>query len=237
MGLFQMLKAFLDTGGVVAWALVGCSVVAVFIFLERILTYHRSQVDGLPNVLGNIIDLLRRRNEAEALVICGQKAPEPGAKPAIQVPALRVVAEAIGNRARPANELREIVEDRCRDEVRKLERNLRGLAAIAHVAPLLGLLGTVLGLLGMFEAMGGESVINRPKDLSGAMLFALLSTGAGCAVSIVSYLLHTLLVSRLESVVHDLEKAGREILNFLTSTPADDRTPAAGTPPSPGTDA
>src|SRR5271154_5014787 len=133
---------FLAEGGPMIWVIVAASAVALSVFLERLLQYHREQINT-SQFLNGVRTVLKRDNVVEALAICDAT---PG-------PVARLVKVAILNRDQGREGVREALEDAGAWEVPRLEQKLNLLATIAQIAPLLGLLGTVLGFMDVFRAL------------------------------------------------------------------------------------
>src|SRR5216117_587081 len=127
------LPVLLKAGGPVLWLIILTSAVAVVVFIERFLHCHRAQINSVE-FLNGVRNVLKRDNVVEAIAICDAT---PG-------PVARLVKVAILNRERGRDGVYEALEDAGSWEVPRLEQKLNVLATIAQVAPLLGLLGTVL---------------------------------------------------------------------------------------------
>lgn len=191
-------------GGPLMWVILFFSVVAVAIFLERLLHYHRAQINAGDFVQG-IRNLLKRGNVIESIALCDET---PG-------PVARVVKSVVVNHDRSREEIREAAQDVARSEVARLERKLPILATIAQVTPLIGFLGTVTGMIRMFMVIQRAPLPN-PGDLAGGIWEALLTTAAGLAVAIPTYVAYNFLVSRVHNLVLDMERAANDILGYLT---------------------
>src|SRR5579862_4858227 len=133
------LPSILSSGGAVFWLILLAGAVAVVVFVERFLHCHRAQINS-TEFLNGVRNVLRRDNVVEAISICDAT---PG-------PVARLVKTAILNRDRGRDRVREAVEEAGLAEVPQLEERLNLLATIAQLAPLLGLLGTVIGFIRMF---------------------------------------------------------------------------------------
>src|SRR6516162_3198260 len=138
----QSLPALLANGGLMLWLLLLVSAIAVAVFIERFLHYHRAQINS-TEFLNGVRTVLKRDNVVEALSICDAT---PG-------PVARLVKTAILNRDFGHDRVRESLEEAGLAEVPRLEEKLNLLATIAQVAPLLGLLGTIIGLMRTFKAI------------------------------------------------------------------------------------
>ena len=199
---FQQL---ISEGGMVMHLILGCSLVAVFVILERLFHFRRAQLD-VQEFLHGLFNVLKRNNVVEAVTICDET---PG-------PVAHVLRAAILRCDEPESTLRQAVDDASLAEVPRLERNLKTLATIAHIAPLLGLLGTVIGMINAFEAMQNAGPFVSTIDLAKHIKQALLTTAAGLSVAIPAYAFYNYLVSSVESLALDMEKAASEMIYFLT---------------------
>ena len=199
---------FLAQGGLMIWVIVATSAVALAVFLERLLQFHRDQIDS-TQFLNGVRNVLKRDNIVEALAICDAT---PGPVP-------RLVKTAILNRERGREAVREALEDAGSWEVPRLEEKLNLLATIAQIAPLLGLLGTVLGFMTVFRAVSDAGLNAHVGLLAKGIWQALICTAAGLAVSIPSYAGYNYLVGRVNTIVLDMEQISSEILNIVSAPP------------------
>ena len=131
---------------------------------------------------------------------------------------------AILNRERGREAVREALEDAGSWEVPRLEQKLNLLATIAQIAPLLGLLGTVLGFMSVFKVVQDEGMSAHVGMLSAGIWRALICTAGGLAVSIPSYAGYNYLVSRVNTIVLDMEQVSSEILNIVSAPPGETGT-------------
>lgn len=186
------------------WLIVLCSVTAAGVFFERLLYLHKASipVGDLLRGLGNI---LRKENYAEALQEC---AGTPG-------PVARVAHALILRHETSRAELRDLAQEAGQLEVPKLERNLPLLATIAYATPLLGLLGTLLGLLTAFQEIAAQGGYATATDIANGVYESLLTAAASLAVAIPAFVAYSYLSARINSIVHDMERVGIEILAIL----------------------
>src|SRR6266446_1727698 len=204
-----MLPAFLKLGGPMVWLILGASATAVVVFVQRILHYHRAQINSME-FLNGVRNVLRRDNVVEALSICDAT---PG-------PVARLVKVAILNRERGQEGIRESLEEAGLMEVPPLESKLNLLATIAQITPLMGLLGTVLGFIKIFTTLQNSQTLATLQDVSGGVWEALICTAAGLAVAIPCYAAYNYLVSRVNAIVLVMEKAATEIVNIISELPS-----------------
>jgi len=210
------LLELLQKGGPLMWIILLCSVVALGVFLERLIYLHRVSI-RIGELLGGLSLLIRNGRIAEALGECS----------AMTGPVSRVLLAAL---LRP-NEQREVLQSITRDsallEIPKLEKNLLILATLAYVTPLVGLLGMVLGLLDAFLAVSAHGGYATAEELSRGVYESLLNASAGLAVAIPAFIGHSYLTSRVNDIIHDMERAGIEIVNLLTVPPTGGDQPGA----------
>ena len=190
------------------WLILATSAVAVVVFVERVLHYHRAQINSME-FLNGVRNVLKRENVVEAISICDAT---PG-------PVARLVKIAILNRDRGKEGMREALEEAGLGEVPPLEDKLNLLATIAQIAPLMGLLGTVLGFIRIFSELQARATSAHVEALAGGIWQALICTAAGLAVAIPAYAGYNYLVSRVNAIVLDMEKAATEIVNIVAELP------------------
>lgn len=204
-----MLPKLIANGGPVLWLLLLASGVAIAVFIERVLHCHRAQINSIE-FLNGVRTVLRRDNVVEALSICDAT---PG-------PVARLVKTAIVNRDQGRERVREALEEAGLLEVPRLEEKLNLLATIAQIAPLIGLFGTVLGFIHVFEQIDQAGLYAQVGQLSKGIWQALICTAAGLAVAIPTYAGYNYLVNRVNEIVLDMERAATEIVNIVTEKPA-----------------
>jgi biopolymer transport protein ExbB len=192
-------------GGSMMWLIVACSVLAAAIFFKKLFDLHRAQING-DSFLKGLYNILGKRNIVEAVSICDET---PG-------PVASLVRTAILHHDEDRDSIRRAIEETGLSEIPRLERHLGMLATLAQITPLLGLLGTVLGMMQVMLAIQQKAPLVHAGDLMGGLWQALISTAAGLAVAIPAYAGYNFLVGRVETIVLDMEKAAAEILAYLT---------------------
>lgn len=195
---------FILDGGPVLWLILLCSITALFIFLSKWYQFHRSKVDIRELVTG-LVNVLRRDGFIEAITLCDNT---PG-------PVAKILASGI-KAFQNKDDVRNAIDEAAHFEVPRLESRLAILATIAKIAPMLGLLGTVIGMGETFFMMQIKQGLSITlADLSGGVSTALTLTGAGLCVSIASYIAYNYLVFRVESFCLEMEKAKTELIYFF----------------------
>lgn len=186
------------------WLLVLLGLTAVVIFIERALFLHRGQIRS-TEFLNGIKNLLEKNRLMEALTL-GEETPGPVAK---------VVKAALRHAGDDEQALRFAVQEAALAEIPILERRISALAAIAQVAPLFGLLGTLLGMISTFRLFNQGGSFATPEVLAGGMWQALLTAAAGLVIAIPAHLGRHFLTGRVRALVQDMEWAGNELMRFL----------------------
>ena len=205
---------FMQKGGPIMWPILLCSIISFAIVIERMISLRREQIDT-KTFMEQILKSLKRNKIMEALDLCERT----------QGPIANILKAGILKHDRPRNEVREAIEDASIHEVPRLEKNLPVLATVAQVAPLLGLLGTVTGLVAAFQVIETKATaLNpvNPGDLAGGIWQALLATTFGLCVAIPTYVAYNYLVSRVDGFVLDMERSATDLLNTLGEKRGDD---------------
>jgi biopolymer transport protein ExbB len=195
----------LANGGPVIWLILIAAAVALVTFIERGLYCHRAQINSIE-FLNGVRNVLKRDNVVEAISICDAT---PG-------PVARLVKTAILNRDKSRERVREAVEEAGLTEVPLLEERLNLIATIAQIAPLLGLFGTVVGFIEIFQKLQASGLYAHMNDLSQGIWQALICSAAGIGVAIPTHAGYNYLVSRINKIVLDMERAAGEIVNIVT---------------------
>ncbi|HMB61328.1 MAG TPA: MotA/TolQ/ExbB proton channel family protein [Xanthomonadales bacterium] len=181
-------------GGWLMLPIVLCSILAVTIIAERFWTLRRSVVTP-PNVGQQVQEWAARHELDKRHIDQLRNSSALG----------RILAAALANRHRPRELIKESVEDTGRHVVHELERFLNTLGTIAGISPLLGLLGTVIGMIKVFSAIIAYGVGNA-NELAGGISQALITTAAGLTVAIPSYFFYRYFKGRVEEYVVSMEQ-------------------------------
>ncbi len=199
----------LEIGGPVLWLLFGCSILLVALFFERQVALHRCRV-YLHDFLPGLTALLREHRYSEAMQIC---AATPG-------PVARVCRTLIlEGRDASRSERRDLAEISARLEIPHLERQMPLLAALCYLAPLLGLLGTFLGLLEAFSAASTASGPVNAARLAEGIYSALINACAGLMIAIPAYAAHLYLHGRVQRLTHEIQRAAFDVINVMSAHP------------------
>jgi len=199
------MPTLLANGGPVIWLILIAAATAAVVFVERALYCHRSQINS-AEFLNGVRTVLKRNNVVEAVSICDAT---PG-------PVAHLVKAAILNRDKGRDRVREAVEEAGLVEVPRLEEKLNLLATIAQIAPLLGLFGTICGFISIFGQIEQSGLYAQIGVLSHGIWQALICAAAGIGVAIPAHAGYNYLVSRVNKIVLDMERAAAEIVNIVT---------------------
>ena len=195
----------LSKGGVIMWPIMFCSFVALAIAIERFWSLRRMTIDT-REVMDVIRTALRQNRVQEAVAICDET----------DAPISRIVKAGILKYNRSKEDIREAIEDAGQLEVPRLERYLSALATCANVAPLLGLLGTVQGMIICFARIQNKQGQVNPSDLAEGIAKALLTTFGGLMVAIPTLVVYNYFVSRVDNMVVEMEIGSSELVDVLT---------------------
>lgn len=187
-------------GGILMVPIAICSVVGLAMILDRFVTYRRLQLEGF-SMAGSVRQALARGDMAAAI---GHLEDEEDAGSLVLLATLTRFHEGTGT-------IQSSFSMAAGELIRKMETSLRGLATVAALAPLLGLLGTVIGMIRAFMVIEGQGTSVSPALLAGGIWEALLTTAAGLTVAIPCLMFHNLFQGRIEQVEGELTRMATEL--------------------------
>ncbi|MEQ8304730.1 MAG: MotA/TolQ/ExbB proton channel family protein [Cyclobacteriaceae bacterium] len=191
-------------GGFLMIPIVLSSFVAVYIFVERILTINKA--NRSPDVfISKIKELVLKGDINGAKLLCAQ----------FDSPIARMIEKGVTRIGSPLKNIEASIENVAKIELFKLDKNISILATIAGAAPMMGFLGTVIGMVQAFIAIAQEEGSVSPKLLSSGIYTAMVTTVAGLIVGIIAYLGYNYLVTRVSKVVHKMEYSSVEFIDLL----------------------
>ncbi|MBP7830259.1 MAG: MotA/TolQ/ExbB proton channel family protein [Kiritimatiellae bacterium] len=195
----------MQKGGPMMWLILVVSFIGAAVFLAKLYELHRAQIPS-GDFLKGIFNILNRHNIVEAVSICEET---PG-------PVASVVRAAILHHDEERPAIAQAIEETGLAEIPRLERRVALLATVAQLAPVMGLLGTVIGMIRVLLTIEQKAPLVHAGDVLGGLWQALLAAAAGLAVGIPAYAGYNFLVSRVESILLDMERAAADILTYLT---------------------
>jgi biopolymer transport protein ExbB len=194
----------LDKGGFILWVIIALSPVAATIIIERLLYFRKIRVDE-EKLIQRLKSSLEKAHYDEALSICDNN-PSP---------ITNLMKVGIEHREYPEHVQKEVIRDAANQETPLLERFLSTLGTIAHIAPLLGLLGTVLGNINAFGVLGKFGSVGDPTLLAEGISEALITTAAGLIIAVPSIVFYNYLVNKVNHIIVRLENRVSELVLLL----------------------
>lgn len=181
------------------------SVVAIYIFIERFLAIQKaSKLD--PAFMNKMKDFIFEGKMESAKDMC-QKT---------QTPFARMLMKGVTRIGKPLGDISAAIENRGKLEIYTLEQGLSTLATIAGAAPMIGFLGTVIGMISTFHEMSTAGNGVEIDNLSGGIMQAMVTTAAGLVIGIIAYISYNLLVSKVDKVVHKMEATSIDFMDLLS---------------------
>ncbi len=197
------MKEIFYQGGPLMYPIALCSIIGWAIFMERVFAFHKTKYQ-MRDLYHKIIKCLTDNQIHDAFMLCESR------KSALA----RTLYVVLKNHSRDRNYLKSVAEEVGEREAVALQRYLGLLGTIANISPLIGLLGTVLGMIEAFTIISREGV-GSPATLGGGISQALITTAAGLTVAVPMILLHRYLLSRSDRLVLDLEEATMHVIDVL----------------------
>jgi len=191
----------ISSGGVVMYPLLLTSVISLAVIIERALFLRRSRILR-PEILEMVENLEGSRDLEKAAKRLRNK----------EGPFINIIRVGLENRKRSRDEIKEVIVDQGRQETRILERGLAILETIAGIAPLLGLLGTVLGMIKVFKVISIQG-LGQTQSLSGGISEALVTTVVGLSIAIPTLVAYNYFNHKVENLVLEIEKYSSQMLS------------------------
>ena len=191
-------------GGWIIAILAVFSIIAIYIFIERFFAIKKASKED-KNFMNNIRDFIHNGRVDSALSLCKNNSS----------PISRMIEKGLNRIGKPLGDINAAIENVGKLEVSKMEKNIAGLATIAGASPMLGFLGTVIGMIKAFYdmSMAGNNI--DIALLSNGIYQAMITTVAGLIVGIIGYLCYNVLVARVEKLVFKLEARATEFMDLL----------------------
>ena len=197
----------IEKGGPLVWVLLLLGFFGSVCIVERLFFFHHARINVSSLLLG-LASHVERRAFAEAL---HEAARAPG-------PVGRVAHAALLRHYLDRSDLRDVVREAGQLEVPKIEKNIRAILSVALVAPLIGMLGTLLGMVDIFQRISEQGGPSEPGELSAGVLTALVTSVIGLTVAVPMYLFYLYFLGRSKRMVGRIERAGIELLHMICDT-------------------
>lgn len=195
----------IEQGGPLVWVLLGLAFIGAVCVVERLFFFHRARIN-VGDLLVGLAHHIRRRSFAEAL---HEAARAPG-------PVARVAHAALSRYYLPRRDLRDVVREAGQLEVPRIENNIRAILGVALLAPLVGMLGTMVGMAETFQQVSESGGFSVPAELTGGVRSALITSVVGLTVAVPMYLFYLYFLGRAKRLVHRIERAGIELINLIS---------------------
>jgi len=192
-----------EKGGVLVYPLFMLLIWGLTIIIIKTIELRREKIIN-PTVVQGIEEMLLDDKIPEATAYCKQNS----------LPMTRIVLAGILNYERSEAELKEILEDASRQELPGIRRHLTALGTIASASPLLGLLGTVIGMISVFATLSEEANVN-PGMLAGGISEALITTACGLVIAMPTLIFHNFFRTRVQSLIIEMEKISLRMVAIL----------------------
>ena len=197
---------FLLKGGPVMYPLFLCAILSVAVMIERFISITRASADN-EALSEQVREHLNAGRVNDALQVCDDHAG----------PVAALLANGIRNRNLDSDSIERAMEELALRETPLLYRRLGVLDTIITVAPLLGLLGTVTGMIRSFHVVGSSTGLNNPNAITGGVAEALIATATGLAVAIVTLVGYNYLTEKVKEIIADMEVRATQLMNILAS--------------------
>ncbi len=194
----------LHDGGPVMWPLLVCAILSIAVMIERFIAINKASADN--EVLSEQVrEHLHAGRVNDALQVCEE---HPG-------PVASLLASGIRNRNMDSDAIERTMEELALRETPLLYRRLGMLDTIITIAPLLGLLGTVTGMIKSFHVVGSSQGLNNPNAITGGVAEALLATATGLAIAIVTLVGYNYLTEKVKEIIAEMEIRATQLMNIL----------------------
>jgi biopolymer transport protein ExbB len=215
----QNVWDIMQKGGILMYPIAFCSFLLVAFSLERWVSLRRGRIIPRPFVTRFLHQLREGELDREqAIGLCEENGS----------PVAEVLAGAIRKWGRPAVEIEQAIIDSGERVTNGLRRYLRVINGISVVSPLLGLLGTVTGMINAFNAIATVNAMGRPEKLANGISEALLTTAFGLFVAIPALIIYLFFVSRVDRLIIDIDATGQEVVNVISAEEIQARAAGGG---------
>lgn len=191
-------------GGPVLWVILSLSVPVLAIVVERLLYFRRIATDE-EKLFGRVKGAIEKGHFDEALAICDT----------VEAPIAGLIRAGIEHRDLPEADLKEAVRDAAVRELPQVERSIQAVNVIANISPMVGLLGTVTGIINSFNVLGDFGAVSDPSVLAKGIAEALLTTAAGIIIAVPSMVAYAWLSGKAGAVIGRLEGQASDLVRIV----------------------
>lgn len=190
-------------GNIVMAVLLLLSILAIYILVERYFAIRKESLED-ENFLMSIRKFVEEKNIDQAKKLCKNT----------DSPISRMIEKGLDRIDKPMTDISSAIENQGKLEIYKMDNKIANLATISGAAPMIGFLGTVIGMIIAFQKMARETTVS-PADLAGGIYTAMITTAAGLVVGIIAYISYNYLVNKVDKVIFQLEARTTEFLDLL----------------------
>jgi len=190
-------------GNIVMAVLLLLSILAIYILVERYFAIKKESLED-ENFLMSIRKFVEEKNIDQAKKLCKNT----------DSPISRMIEKGLDRIDKPMTDISSAIENQGKLEIYKMDNKIANLATISGAAPMIGFLGTVIGMIIAFQKMDRETTVS-PADLAGGIYTAMITTAAGLVVGIIAYISYNYLVNKVDKVIFQLEARTTEFLDLL----------------------
>ncbi len=213
LGLLEA-SGLIERGGPLVWALLGLAFIGSVCIVERLFFFHRARIN-VSKLLVGLSAHVKRRAFAEAL---HEAARAPG-------PVARVAHAALLRHYLSRSDLRDVVQEAGQLELPPIEKNIRVILGVTLLSPLVGMLGTLLGMMDTFQQVSDQGSFSGSVELTAGIYMALITSVMGLAVAVPMYLFYLYFLGRAKRLVHRIERAGIEMVHLIADAREQDANP------------
>ena len=205
----NLLSIYLK-GGYLMWPILLCSIIALTVIIDRYIVLRKTKIN-IPAFTVRIRGLIKKKDISGAISHCMEE----------KSPVANIIRKGLKKYRLGHERVKEAIENAGRQEISKLEKGLSVLATIAGIAPLLGFLGTVTGMIQAFMRIEDLAGSANPSDLAGGIWEALITTAFGLIVGIPALAFYNYFLSAVKKIVGDMETVANDVVDVMQDSSAD----------------
>ncbi len=198
-------------GGIIMWPILLCSIIAAAVVVERYIVLRKARIN-VPAFMVRIRGFIKKKDIPGAVSYCLEE----------KSPAANIVRKGLKKYNLGHQRVKDAIENAGRQEISKLEKGLTVLASIAGIAPLIGFLGTVTGMISAFMIIQNSAGAANPNELAGGIWEALLTTAFGLIVGIPALAFYNYFVSAIKKLIGDMETVANDVVDIIQDSEVSD---------------
>ena len=199
----ELFSIFLK-GGIIMWFILACSIIGLTVIIDRYIVVRRAKIN-VPAFMVRIRGMLKKKDISGAISYCMEE----------KSPVANIIRKGLTKYKLGHERVKEAIENAGRQEISRLEKGLAVLASISGIAPLLGFLGTVTGMITAFMTIEDLAGSANPSDLAGGIWEALLTTAFGLIVGIPALAFYNYFISAVKKLVGDMETVANDVVDII----------------------